>query len=587
MAVGGSRGRAIALALVSLALVACGSASGADRDQAAPLPAVPDATPADGADADGVFGRGAPTTGTPTSGPLPRAELDPRPNLLVITADDMRVDDLRFMPRTRELLADTGLTFENSFAPNPLCCPSRASFLTGRYSHNHRVLSHVDPYGFGAFDDSTTLATELQRAGYRTALVGKYLNGYGRQDTPAGDPSLTYVPPGWTRWRGSTDSAWSNGQYPGHGGTYQYFDTTLNVDGRLVPHPGVYTTDLTARTTQNLVTAFGRRPDPWFVWWAPVAPHHGGPVEPDDPRPVVRRDGTTITWPTPARPDWVKGRFDDEVTRGPGIPSSGQPEPDIADKPRFMRLNPMLNRAEQVALTELTRQRAESLAVLDRRVAETLETLERTGQLERTVVAFTSDNGFFLGEHRRRLGKTNLHEPSIRVPLIVAGPGIPHGQRFDPVTVPDLAVTLAATGGASLPGADGIGFDLTRTDDVGWHRPVVLESLMQVPGYTTPGVDRRVFRGLTTSGIRLGRYKLIRYSTGETEVYDLLADPLELHSLHEDLALTARLDRLWRRYATCAGAACHAPLPPDLRLTPVDVRALTEAQVAAGVDYYG
>ena len=283
----------------------------------------------------------------------------------------------------------------------------------------------------------------------------------------------------------------------------------------------------------------------------------------------------------------MKGRFDDAITRGPGIPSSGEPEPDIGDKPRFMRINPRLNRAEQVALTELTRQRAESLAVLDQRIAETLETLERTGQLERTVVAFTSDNGFFLGEHRRRLGKTNLQEPSIRVPLIVAGPGIPHGQRFDPVTVPDLAVTLAATGGASLPRADGVGFDLTRTDDVGWYRPLVLESLMQVPGYMKPHVNRKIFGGLTTSGLRLGRYKFIRYGTGETEVYDLLADPLELHSLHEDAALTARLERLWRRYAVCAGAACNAPLPPDLRLTAADVRALTEAQVAAGIDYYG
>ena len=252
-----------------------------------------------------------------------------------------------------------------------------------------------------------------------------------------------------------------------------------------------------------------------------------------------------------------------------------------------MRSNPSLTPGEQDALVELTRQRAESLAVLDVRIAETLDTLRRTGQLDRTVVAFTSDNGFFLGEHRRRQGKTNLHEPSIRVPLLVSGPGIPHGQRFDPVSVADLAVTLAATGGARLPRADGVGFDLTRTDDVGWNRAVVLESLMQAPGYRKPHKNRKILGGLTTSGIRLGRYKFIRYGTGETEVYDLLADPLELFSLHEDAALTDRLERLWRRYAVCAGAACNAPLPPDLRLGPDDVRALTEAQVAAGRDYYG
>ncbi len=569
-----SRARAVALVLAALALVACGTGPGPDRREAAPPPAVPDAS---------AF---APAP-EESAGTAPEPGREPRPNLLVITADDMRVDDLRFMPRTRKLIADTGLTFENSFAPNPLCCPSRASFLTGRHSHNHRVLSHVDPYGFGAFDDSTTLATELQEAGYRTALVGKYLNGYGRQPTRAGASSLTYVPPGWTRWRGSPDGAWGTGEWPGHGGTYQYFDTTLNVDGRLVPHRGTYTTDLTARATQDLVTSFGRRPDPWFVWWTPVAPHYGGPVEADDPGPVRGRDGITVTWPTPARPAWVHGKFDDVVARGPGIPASGEPEPDLSDKPRFMATSPSLNRAEQVALTTLTRQRAESLAVLDVRVAETLGVLRRTGQLDRTVVAFTSDNGFFLGEHRRRQGKTNLQEPSIRVPLIVAGPGIPHGRRFDPVTVPDLAVTLAGLGGSSLPEADGRGVDLTDTTDVGWHHPVVLESRMSIPGYDVPGVDRRVFGGLTTAGLRLGRYKFIRYSTGETEVYDLLADPLELVSLHDDVALTTRLDRLWRRYARCAGDACNAPLPPDLRLTPADERALTEAQIAAGIDYYG
>lgn len=580
------RSRAVALALVAIVwlglVAACGTGHDPDHDRAAPRPAVPDGSAAVPPASPAPSG-----IGTPSVRPLPRAEHDPRPNLLVITTDDMRVDDLRFMPRTRRLLGDAGLTFANSFAPNPLCCPARASFLTGRYSHNHRVLSHVAPYGFGAFDDSTTLATELSGAGYRTALVGKYLNGYGRQPTLDGKPSLTYVPPGWTRWRGSTDSAWENGQYPGHGGTYQYFDTTLNVDGVMEPHSGEYTTDLTARVTQDLVTRFGRRADPWFLWWTPVAPHHGGPTESDDPGTTLRDNGTGITWPTPARPDWVKGRFDDEVTRGPGIPDSGQPEPDITDKPKFMRINPPMEPDEQEALTSLTRQRAESLYVLDVRIGETLATLRRTGQLARTVVVFTSDNGFFLGEHRRRQGKTNLHEPSIRVPLLVAGPGVPHGTRYDPVTVADLAVTLAATGDATLPGADGTGIDLTRTDDVGWHRPVVLESLMQVPGYLKPHVDKRFFRGLTTSGIRLGRYKLIRYGTGETEVYDLLADPLELHSLHQDVALTDRLMTLWRQYATCSGAACLTPLPADLRLTPADNQALTEAQLAAGVDYYG
>ena len=93
----------------------------------------------------------------------------------------MRWDDLRWMPDVRRLLQRKGLSFENSFAPYPLCCPSRASFLSGQYTHNHHVYSHLEPYGFAAFRDQRTIATVLQGAGYRTALVGKYLNGYGEQ----------------------------------------------------------------------------------------------------------------------------------------------------------------------------------------------------------------------------------------------------------------------------------------------------------------------------------------------------------------------------------------------------------------------
>src|SRR6478672_2836814 len=154
-----------------------------------------------------------------------------RPNVLVIEADDMRWDDLRWMPNVRRLLQRRGLTFENSFAPYPLCCPSRASFLTGMYTHNHHVYSHVDPYGFAAFHDQRTIATVLQQAGYRTALIGKYLNGYGEQPIRGTrKSSLLYQPPGWTQWLGSTDRNWRPWE-PYRGGTYDYFDLAQNING--------------------------------------------------------------------------------------------------------------------------------------------------------------------------------------------------------------------------------------------------------------------------------------------------------------------------------------------------------------------
>src|SRR5690606_8079350 len=125
-----------------------------------------------------------------------------RPNLVLIMFDDMRDDDLRFMPHTRRLVGGAGVRFVNSFSPNPLCCPARASSLTGQYSHNHRVYDVRAPYAFHSFDDRSTLATWLQKAGYATVYLGKYLNLYGEQPEPGASRgrSVRYVPPGWTDW---------------------------------------------------------------------------------------------------------------------------------------------------------------------------------------------------------------------------------------------------------------------------------------------------------------------------------------------------------------------------------------------------
>ncbi|HET7430630.1 MAG TPA: sulfatase-like hydrolase/transferase [Nocardioides sp.] len=506
-----------------------------------------------------------------------------RPNVLVITADDMRADDLRWMPRTRRLLQHTGLRFLNSFSPNPLCCPARASFLTGRYSHNHRVLSHEAPYGFGAFDDSRTLATRLHRAGYRTALVGKYLNGYGEQPTYRGHhPSLHYVPPGWSQWWGSTDHRWARGEGPG-GGTYNYTHLTSNVNGSIRTWPGRYTTDVTAGQTQALVRSFGRRAPsrPWFIWWTPVAPHFGGPREPDDPGTIRRSDGKPVDWVTPARPAWVRHRFDRAITHGAGTPPHHPAERNVADKPRYIRSYPRLTAREKRAERDVTRQRAEALFVLDRRVADTLATLRSTGQASRTIVVLTSDNGYYLGEHRKRQGKITLHEPSIRVPLLMAGPGIPHGARHDPATVEDLAVTIADWAGTTLPRADGASLRPTiGRGDSGWTRPVVLEGRMPEPAYRRGRHHHAVMRGLNTVGVRTGRYVLIRYSTGETEVYDLRRDPLELSSLRGPATrdLRRRLADVWDRYAACAGAECRRPLPADLQTTPQQTAAIARHQ---------
>jgi arylsulfatase A-like enzyme len=574
------------LACLVASLAACSPAGGASAE--APSPSVaPAREPREPETQHGTEPVSEPQTERSRG---PRIEPPRRPNLLVVEADDMRADDLRWMPRTRRLLGGAGLTFHNALSPNPLCCPARASLLTGRYSHNHEVLTHSEPYGFRSFDDRHTLATALQDAGYRTALVGKYLNGYGQQTTADGEDSLVYVPPGWTQWYGSTDRWWGPGE-PFAGGTYDYFHLTSNVNGELRSWPGEYSTEVTSRQVQSLVEQFERRPGdrPWFLWWTPVAPHHGLPVEPDDPGVTTRSDGHEVLWVDPARPEWVKGRFDDRIVHGLGVPADGDAEDDVADKPRYLRNYPGFTDEELEALTTVSRQRAEALFALDVEVARTLGTLAATGAAADTVVVFTSDNGYYLGEHRKRQGKITLHEPSIRVPLLVAGAGVPHGERFDPVTSPDLGVTLARLGGVRLRRADGADVWPVVTDgDQGWLRPVVLEGRMPEWRYRDAGDDPAwESPGLGTSGLRLGRYKVIRYATGEAEVYDLLEDPLELRNLsREHPALRRRLTALWRQYVLCARSACRQELPEPLRLPAEVNRQLTLAQQAAAEEYH-
>ena len=502
----------------------------------------------------------------------------------------MRADELQWMPSTAAMIGGRGLTFHNSFAPNPLCCPARASLLTGQYSHNHQVLSHEAPYGFGAFDDRDTLATRLSGGGYQTALIGKYLNGYGVQPTFADEEdSELYVPPGWSEWWAGSDKIRRAGD-PHVGTTYAYFNLTSNVNGELRSWPGRYQTNVTAQQTRALITDFDATEQPWFVWWNPIAPHHGGPVEPDDPGVVPRADGVRVRWDSPARPGWVKGTFDAVIQHGAGAPAAASAEADRRDKPRYLRKLPELTPSERDALRSVTRQRAEALWVLDGQVARTLRLLRRIRADRDTIVVFTSDNGYYLGEHLKRQGKINLHEPSIRVPLLISGPGIPVGDRYDPVTTLDLARTLAAWGGAELAAPDGVDLrPVIARGDQGWSRALVLEGLMPEPAYARAAARPSWGRGLDTIGIRTGRWKLIRYSTGEIEVYDLLRDPLELHSLRIDQlgGLGPRLLQLWDHVTDCRGAPCNSALPPDLVLDAEENRRLTAGQRDAERAYFG
>jgi len=436
------------------------------------------------------------------------------PNVVVIETDDQTVADLAAMPQTRALIGDAGVTFTRSFVSLSECCPSRATFLTGQYAHNHGVLSNELPFGgFTRLRGAETLPVWLERAGYATGLVGKYLNGYGR-----GDRYL--VPPGWTDFEGLL------GPF-----TYRFYGFTMNVNGALETTQLDYQTDAITERAVNFVQRSAGQP--FFLWTTYVAPHAGGPTELEDP--VAYKS-------TVAAPRHFGAFAGAPLPRPPSFN-----EVDVSDKPPLIRNRPRLAPRQIAALTETRRQRLASLLAVDEGVARIVETLRETGALANTMVIFTSDNGFMAGEHRVPSGKMLAYEPSIRVPLLVRVPGIPAGSRRDDlVWNGDLAPTILALAGAH-PAFPLDGRSLFAPPDP--RRAILLEG---------PAAPRTL--GLPRfSGLRTPRYKYIEHLRGARELYDLRRDPYELANLARlprMAGVKAQLGRRLARLQGCAGAGC-------------------------------
>ena len=522
-------------------------------------------------------------------GPATRSTVDTaavpvqlQPNVVMIVVDDMREDELRYMPETRRLLGRKGVRFVNSFAPYPLCCPARASMLTGQYTHNHRVYDVNEPYAFPSLKDGSTLATALQDSGYATILLGKYLNGYGYMPEPGAESgnSLHYVPPGWTDWRASIDHGLRR-THPDKGGTYNYFDTTLSDDGQgFHGYEGKYQTYVYGRLSSRIIEQRAAADRPFFLFANYTGPHNGFPVESDDVRSVVNADGESVTVESPARPDQLKGMFDDVIKRAPG---ADWVDPDRSDQSEYLRSRPPMNQAERQALTDVTRQRAEALAAVDRSVERTVTALRRSGELDDTLLVFTSDNGYFLGEHGIRQGKTLPYEPALNTPLLMRGPGIPSGERrTDPFLQIDFAPTIAELDGASLDlPVDGSSMlDVARNGDVGWSRPVLTETgpkgvirdtdeAGQPLEPEDPG-ERDIRWAI---GIRTPQYLYVHLASGEEELYDIHQDPEQYDNLvgepgHGELLEQLRAELA--RMRACDADQCRQPLPRGLATAPTE-----------------
>lgn len=448
------------------------------------------------------------------------------PDIVLINVDDMRESDFQALTRTKTLLRDRGTSYPNYFLATPVCAPSRASLFRGQYTHNHGVLRNSGAGGgWASFNSSgaeaDTIATWLSAAApaYRTAHVGKYLNGYNFR--------TGNVPPGWSDWVTPVP--------------VNFFNYTLNVNGTAEPHGSKatdYLTDVMLRKARDIIATTPAE-TPLFLYFAPKAPH-----SPSIPAP--RHEGA----------------FAKKALNRP--PSFN--EADMSDKPDYMQ-RPPLSDTDVAALRQSNRDRLESLLSVDQAVQGILNALQAAGRLGNAYVFFVTDNGFLLGEHRRT-AKLVPYEESIKMSMLVRGPGVRAGAVNQAMVANiDLAPTIADLAGVTPPGfVDGRSFAGTF-DGSGSPRRAFL-----VAAYGGPETDpeeMEALRALPTQSpvtpyraIRTADHTYVEYrnTAEERELYDLTADRFQLTSLHDDPGQSGLIADLSAWLATledCSGAACR------------------------------
>ncbi len=459
----------------------------------------------------------------------------PKPNVIVIFADDMRLSDLDHLPGVQRL-ARRGVRFTHGVSPDSLCCPARATLLTGKLAHNHRTIGN-SPGSFGGNTvfvannpRSQRLPAWMQDAGYRTGYIGKYLNS---------SPKKPFQPPDWNYFAVPYKRV------------YSYRHNVFSITTRRVAetrYREAFQRDLLMRK----VRAWSRSDTPYLLFYSSLAPHA-----------TPGKDGGWVP-PTPG-----EGHGDDRVTGLSRNPATR--EADLSDKPRWLRRkaadkDPYFKRAA-------ARQRIRSLMSVE----DTVVRLERflaahPAERRRTIVVFTSDNGYLNGEHRLS-GKNYAYQQSLRVPLLVAGPGFPAGTRSGTlVGLQDIPFTaMRAAGITDRHGADGVPLQriLARPDD---HRRRAMVVEGSSGGYGGGWRDHhdaigRFYRGAITRALTYVEYAdgAEGYTGGSREFYDRATDgrwELANRISHPDYApQRSRLVTWFRDHLDCRGTACNQPLP--------------------------
>lgn len=510
-----------------------------------------------------------------------------QPNVIFVLVDDLSANLLPYMSEVTAL-AEDGITLPNYFNATPWCCPSRASIQAGKYPHNTQVRSNGYPIGgfeqFMLNDMDNSIGVQMGAAGYRTGLMGKYLNDYyavGQQEPDRPDYPANFVPPGWDSWFSGTG-------YP----QFRYdmvvdeavgdeiAATTLHVTGKKAEN---YYTDVLSVRAQSFVR--DQTEEPFFLMLTPFAPHGGIGRDPEGAKirfPAAPRDRADSR----SRPSaWGEPEFPNGDC-GP-IPCMAVPWPDttapaafnlVAQEPlSWMATSPLSNKKLKQG-REYHLQRIQAVQSVNDMLRDLRETLAQTGQAENTWIMFTSDNGYHLGEHALFAGKTTAYDHDIKTPLIVRPPGGTGGVAHTAsglVQNTDVLPTLIDIAGAEVPAdVDGASMlPLMADPSLEWRDNVLLELTNDDsdPAARRSNPDTQGAEGdhvaPSYNALRGTTYLYVDYSAmdsappenTEAEYYDLTSDPDQTTNIYRTLdeARRVELNAALLSQTSCSGLACR------------------------------
>ncbi len=488
---------AVVSAFLITALVGCGTAPAASS----PVGSKPDQS---------ATGPGAP---------------DERPNIVFVLADDFSMNLLRHLPAVRTMQRQ-GTTFDSYFITNSLCCPSRTTIMTGQYSHNTGIFrNHGATGGYRAFRskqlDQDTFATDLQQAGYRTAMMGKFLNEYEPGTTD--DPSLNQ-PAGWDEWALGADA-------------YKNYHYNLNQTGEVVHYAGEpedYLTDVISERGREFIERTAAEKQPFLLEVSTYTPH----------KPY-----------TPA--ERHKHLFKDEKV--PRVKSYDQPN---IDAPKWLA-SQELTAAQKKKMDSQYRKRLRSVQAISDLIENLREQLRKSGVEDNTYFVFSSDNGYHMGEHAMVSGKMTAFNTDINVPLVVVGPDVPAGHKVSELTQSiDLRPTFSDLAGAPVPQTtDGASLAPLWRGGTNERDFVLVEH--RGPNHDPNDPDVDTFRSPNPpdyGALRGKSWLYVEYGTGEREYYDRAKDPSERRNIAASLSKAELRDLHQKLKAAeaCAGAVSCA-----------------------------